>query len=185
MFIDGQLRFQSVAAGGGAFEVPVDVEVGGHVEAVLFALGEKVVEPVQRFRIQFHGIRNGGIDQPPVVMVKADGVVAHADQILHQLVGDCLVEKVGGEAEAGAVETDLLPRRISKNEFTLIVGTDETVFAGRCILRHNGGEIQRTARQDPAPEFQLFPIGPLFDGERTFFSLRKNERPVPAPRVSC
>ena len=178
MFVDGQLRFQPPTAGDGAFEVPVDIEVGGHVEAVLFALGKKVVEFIQRFRIQFHGIRNGGIDQPPVVMVKADGVVAHADQILHQLVGDCLVEKVGGEAEVGAVETDLLLRRIFKNEFALIVGTNETVLAGRCILRHHGGEIQRTARQDPAPERQLFPIGPLFDGKRTFFPLRENERPV-------
>ncbi|MPN11494.1 hypothetical protein SDC9_158797 [bioreactor metagenome] len=154
-----RFRLREISRNPVAFpERAAGIEVGRQVDAAFFQRGEKVVEPVERLRVQRGGIRRAGRGQPVVVVVEPHGVVAVARDLFGHLFRRLLRREVGTLAEVGSVKFQPAFRRLFEPQRTVGGGTDKTVFPGGSV--EPAGKIKRAAFRRTVFEFQRMPFRP-------------------------
>ena len=140
------------------------VEVEGHVDAGLLALGHQVVELVEARRRDL-GVRRAAPDVVPLVLgdrdvdvVEADRVPAAHPEVLHGRLALLLGEEVRIEAEIAADEAERLAVRLLKGEVSVLADLRETVLARRGVPAVHGGEVEDRSGLDLVRERELHPL---------------------------
>ena len=128
-----------------------DEEVGGEVEAVPDAGGDKGVELLP---VPVRDVERGAVaarlgpDEERLVVMDADRVEAHAREVRSETVGVLRIGYVGPVDEVHTAEADFLAGAAFELE-VVADGDDATELPRRLMVRHDAREVERGAGLDP------------------------------------
>ena len=131
------------------------VQIGGHIDAALFAAGDQVVELVELGRVEVGRGGAGALGKPAVVVVQPHRVETGGGHAVCEPLRPLLVEVLGRGAEVGAVETDRHAGAVPELH-SAVADHHRAVFAGGSI--EAAGEIHRGAGPDVLAIGDLLPV---------------------------